>query len=755
MLQDVQYPAHKEYRTGSPHEPLEFYMNMLLNSTHVDFLLGYFSSSAINLLALGFAKFISSGGTMRIIINNVLSPKDKAALQRGIETDEKDYKFSVEKYEMISQSLNSYGVHFFECLSWLIAAKRIEIVAIKPKNKKGISHFKSGIFSDGNNKVKFKGSVNFTAYGLAENLEELGVHLSWDEQTAVFEEYESYFNNIFTNQFEQTEIIDFSEIETRITEDFGNKDLEELLVDEEELIKSKKRLVEQTSIKQIMHKAEESITEYLTQPKFPGNSEPRGYQKEAYENWVNNDYKGIFAMATGTGKTITALNCILNEYLENGFYKFIVFVPTTALASQWIYEVENKFNFRNTILCCSSNSSWREELSHISKSVVFERDINYAIVTTYATFKGVSFQAMFKDNFIKDFDKITLIADEAHNLAAPGFLKVLPEYLKLRIGLSATPERQFDENGNSIICDFFNSSQANYTFEYDMKIAIQNGFLCRYYYYPIIVNLETKEQEEYLKITKKLAKYFDPATGKYKESDYVNSLLIRRKNIIHKANQKIGALVSIVNKVGVNDFKNAFIYVPEGSEADYSDLELPNHDYEIENDHIIEIFTQKLYDLFKLKLAKFTGETKNRDQILKQFSSGKLDALLAMKCLDEGVDIPQTKYAIFCSSTGNPRQYIQRRGRVLRNFTGKNHAIIYDLIVKPKAEHTSNDEQLAKIEKNIFLSELRRLVNFAVLSENKDECLNSLEQLAYELDIDIYDLANKELDNYKQNENIK
>ena len=147
-------------------------------------------------------------------------------------------------------------------------------------------------------------------------------------------------------------------------------------------------------------------------------------------------------------------------------------------------------------------------------------------------------------------------------------------------------------------------------------------------------------------------------------------------------------------------------------------------------------------------MAKFTGETFNREQILNQFKNHKLDALLAMKCLDEGVDIPQAKYAIFCSSTGNPRQYIQRRGRVLRKFIGKEYAVIYDLIVKPILDHTDTDDRLKKIERNIFLSELNRLVNFSVLSENKDSCLKSLERLCYDMDIDIYDLANKELENY-------
>lgn len=484
-------------------------------------------------------------------------------------------------------------------------------------------------------------------------------------------------------------------------------------------------------------------------PKFPFVEGPRPYQMEAYQKWITNDRKGLFAMATGTGKTITSLNCVLNDFAANKYYKFIVLVPTTALAKQWVDEVEHKFNFQNTVMCCSANGGWKEELKSVGKNVVFKRDIDYAIITTYATFKGVNFQTIFKDNFENDFQKITIIADEAHTMGSQGFIKVLPNYLHKRIGLSATPERQFDDVGNKILAQYFFTSEDEYTYEYDMKTAIENGVLCKYYYYPKIVNLEQSEQDEYLKISKELSKYIDPKTGMYRESDYVNNLLIKRKNIIHKASRKIDELVSIVKGIGKENFNNAFIYVPEGIEIDYTENENTDFDLESDNDKLIDNYLNTLYNNFGLRMAKFTGETKNRDQIFEQFKNEKLDALLAMKCLDEGVDIPQTKFAIFCSSTGNPRQYVQRRGRVLRNFKGKEYAIIYDLIVKPITDHTDIDEKLSKIEKNIFLSELKRLVNFSVLSENKDSCLKNLEQICYDLDIDIYELANKELENYK------
>jgi superfamily II DNA or RNA helicase len=732
MLQDVQYPAHKEYRTGSPHEPLEFYMNMLLNSTHVDFLLGYFSSSAINLLALGFAKFISSGGTMRIIINNVLSPKDKAALQRGIETDEKDYKFSVEKYEMISQSLNSYGVHFFECLSWLIAAKRIEIVAIKPKNKKGISHFKSGIFSDGKNKVKFKGSVNFTAYGLAENLEELGVHLSWNEQTAVFEEYESYFNNIFTNQFEHTEIIDFSEIETRITEDFGNKDLEELLVDEEELIKSKKRLVEQTSIKQIMHKAEESITEYLTQPKFPFNSEPRDYQKEAYENWVKNDRQGIFAMATGTGKTITALNCLLNEYKEYGTYRALILVPTESLVKQWIGEV-NSFNFSN-VTTVSSKTDWQSELSKLSLSLAFSDNTSFIIIATYASFYRKKFQ-YFASKLPKDS---ILIADEAHNIASTKVKAVLPQLpIQKRIALSATPKRIYDVEGSIEMEDFFNDKEP-YTYSYSMEEAIKNGILTQYNYYPVVVTLTTEELEEYKKITLQIVKYFDAQTGAFRDPKKAEMLLLKRKRIIHKAANKLVAFKQIIDKEfnRKGNLKYTFVYVPEGftTTDDVLDIDAA------EEQRIIHQYNRVVMDVSEnIRISSFLGDTPDKDEVIKLFKRGEIDVLTSMKCLDEGVDIPRTEVAIFCSSTGNPRQFIQRRGRVLRDHGDKTFATVYDLVVIPTINENTHSDTFV-LEKSLVRKELERVAHFAFMAINQFEAIDSLQNICTHYQLNLHEI---------------
>jgi superfamily II DNA or RNA helicase len=754
MLKEVLWAEDRDYNTGSDDEPLQFYLDALCNSSTFDLLLGYFSSSAINVLSLGFANFIHKGGKMRAIINNVLSEEDKKAIQKGQDKDNFSTIYDFNNINQLTSSLDQYGKHFFECFAWLITNNRIEIKIIKPKNRKGISHYKSGVFRDAENSVGFNSTCNFSYFGFVENLEHLDCNLSWEDARSLkkIKKQEIDFEKIFSEESDLVDYLKIEDVKVAIKDEFGDKNIYELLIQEKELLNNRDKIFNNPRIQKTVQKAIEQIDEFEKQqnyPKFPFVEGPREYQIRAYQKWIENDRKGLFAMATGTGKTITSLNCILNDFKDNRYYKFIVFVPTTALAKQWIDEVKHKFNFQNTILCCSINSQWKEELKNIGKNVVFQREVDYAIITTYATFKGLNFQTIFKDYFSNDFDKITLVADEAHTMGSQGFTRVLPNYINNRIGLSATPERQFDDVGNLTLAEYFSSSPQQYTFEYNMKSAIENEVLCRYYYYPKIVSLEQNEQEEYLKISKELLKYIDPNTGKYRESDYVNNLLIKRKNIIHKASKKVGELVKIVNEIGKDNFKNAFIYVPEGIEVDYAENDDINLLEDEEDSKLIDQYLSTLYSNFGLRMAKFTGETKNRDQILQQFKSESLDALLAMKCLDEGVDIPQTKYAIFCSSTGNPRQYVQRRGRVLRNFKGKDFAIIYDLIVKPTIDHTDTDEKLFKIEKNIFLSELKRLVNFSVLSENKDSCLKNLESMCYDMGIDIYELANKELENYK------
>ena len=348
MLKDCDWSIDRDYKTGSENEPLQFYLDGLGNSNEFSLLLGYFSSSAINLLSVGFANFISKGGKMRMVINHLLSAKDKEAISRVEDNPNEIRVFDLTDIVSLGRILDEYDTHFFECLAYLIAEKRIEIKVIKPKNGKGIAHYKSGVFSDGQDFVGYKASCNFTLYGLSENLEELEAFLSWENgrSNKLIKKQLKLIDDYFAEKDEDVEYVSVNEIEVVLKDRFGKKDINELLVQEEQLLRKKQSLISNPKLKKTITELFSEIEIIRRTPKFPYSEGPREYQINAYNSWVSNNYKGMFAMATGTGKTITSLNCVLNEYKKTGIYRAIITVPTTALVEQWKKECA-KFNFKN------------------------------------------------------------------------------------------------------------------------------------------------------------------------------------------------------------------------------------------------------------------------------------------------------------------------------------------------------------------------------------------------------------------------
>lgn len=424
MLKDVKWSEDGDYKTGSDDEPLQFYLDALCNSNSFDLLLGYFSSSALNVLSLGFANFICSGGKMRAVINNVLSEKDKNAIQRGQDKEGFSTLYNFEDIKELKSSLDDYGRHFFECFAWLIANDRIELKIIKPKNRKGISHYKSGVFGDEHDFVSFKSSCNFTYFGFLENLEELDCRLSWeDNDSKKIKKQQKNFTELFNGKSEIVDYLDVEQVKIAIKKEFGNKDIQELLIQEKELIETKNSTFENPKFLKSMKTAINQLNEFVRiekAPKFPYDEGPRLYQTEAYEKWIENGKRGLFAMATGTGKTLTSLNCLLNQYKENGSYKAVVLVPTIALVNQWRQEC-SKFNFNN-VITVSSKNKWPKNISFLNSASNFI-DVSFIIIVTYASFYRKKFQSHFKS-----LPKETLlIADEAHNLGSNNISKVLPE----------------------------------------------------------------------------------------------------------------------------------------------------------------------------------------------------------------------------------------------------------------------------------------------------------------------------------------
>jgi len=335
-----------------------------------------------------------------------------------------------------------------------------------------------------------------------------------------------------------------------------------------------------------------------------------------------------------------------------------------------------------------------------------------------------------------------LIADEAHNIGG-GLMSVRLDDIKYarRIGLSATPERQFDETGNQKLMDFF-ACDSKYTFEYPMQQAIENGALCKYYYYPHIVQLTDDEMYDYVVISKKIAKVINRKDAE--SEDMLLRLLLKRKRIIHKASNKASAFEQIIKERLQNEgsLKYTIVYVPEGNKPDDASADIFDKTETIETDedseHIINQFTSIVRDVDPhIVVRKFTSDSTDRDEILKGFANGTIDVLTSMKCLDEGVDVPRSEFAIFCASTGNPRQFIQRRGRVLRMHPDKKFAIIHDLVVIPQP---NIDEGCYNLEKSLVETELRRVKDFTLLSENCHDTLNAIDNILNQYSISIFNL---------------
>ena len=723
MLYEVDWAEDGTYRPGEYNSPEKFFNDGLENSNEFDLQLGYFSSATISVLADGFATFISKGGKMRLVINHIVSTEDKDAISKGLKGGFINC-FDLTDFDQLRKTFDEYTQQFFECLAFLIYHKRIDIRIIKPRNKKGISHTKSGQFRDGDSTTSFTGSANFTISGLFNNLEEIKIDRSDSLDVMTRKRIESQseeFNSIMRGTKRNIEYLSPENLISAIKTNYGDKDIEELLDVEAKLrkIKHDKKVQE---LKQQESVVSEPIEEIL--PCFPFPSGPRDYQQLAFDNWKNNGQKGLFAMATGTGKTITSLNCLLEIYKRKGYYKAIILVPTITLVNQWEQECR-KFRFSNIIKVYSKNLVWRDEVERVHFNEKYKSDkdpeVSYIIISTYASY---SREKVF--NVLNGFDKrrVLVIADECHNMGSGSLVKRLKEipYLR-RIGLSATPERQFDENGNNKLRKFFGSEE-HYTYEYSMKEAIDKGVLCRYMYYPHIVKLTSDEMDAYLELSEKISRYFNYNTCSFDEQDeMLKRLLLARKRIIHKAVNKLAMFKEIIQKrfEEKGNLKYSLIYVPEGNRPDYLDsADDFDHTEEIADDndaeHLINQYTLAVTEIDRsVTVRKFVSGQQDREEILSDFAAGKLHVLTSMKCLDEGVDVPRSELAIFCSRTGNPRQFIQRRGRVLRTHKDKKMAELHDLVVVPEVSPNSNSYRM---EQSLLRGELARVNNFALLSEN-------------------------------------
>jgi DNA phosphorothioation system restriction enzyme len=443
----------------------------------------------------------------------------------------------------------------------------------------------------------------------------------------------------------------------------------------------------------------------LSFPQIPLSLHLREYQQQAVNNWFANQGRGTLKMATGSGKTITALAIVTQLYDQIGLQAVIIICPYCHLVTQWAKEAE-KFGLQ-PILAFESVYHWQKQLSAELYQLRAGTQHFLTVITTNSTLISDGLQSQ-----IRYFpEKTLIIGDEAHNLGSPKLEESLPRNIGLRLALSATPERHFDQSGSDAILDYFGPVLQP---ELTLAEAIRQGALVRYLYYPILVELTEAESRAYHRLTIRIGWALIDDKD-WEKNENITALLMQRSRLIASASNKLDALRELM-KTRL-DTSHTLFYCGDGSVEtleDYSPRQL---------EATVELLGSEL----GYRVNTYTAETPliEREKLRQQFEQGELQGLVAIRCLDEGVDIPAIKNAVILASSCNPRQFIQRRGRILRPHPGKERATLFDMIVLPP----DLDRNTLEVERNLLRKELKRFLEFANLADNAGEARLKLLQL--------------------------
>ncbi|TYQ28182.1 DNA phosphorothioation system restriction enzyme [Pseudanabaena sp. UWO310] len=441
-----------------------------------------------------------------------------------------------------------------------------------------------------------------------------------------------------------------------------------------------------------------TINRDLGMPVLPSNLELREYQKQAIANWFKNNGRGTLKMATGSGKTITALAIATELYQKIGLQVLLIVCPYRHLVIQWSRECQ-KFGL-DPILAFENVHNWQDRLSNQLYNVRSGNQKFLTIITTNATLIGQGLQSQLR----YCPEKTLIIGDEAHNLGAKRLVESLPRNVGLRLALSATPERYFDEDGTEAIFAYFGAVIQP---EFTLADAIKAGALVNYLYYPILVELTDSETEKYADLTKKIGRAiaFD---GDRNDNEMVAALLMQRARLLGSAANKLVALRELMQQR--LDTTHTLIYCGDGSVED---------EVTTESNRQLDAVAHLLGSELGYRVNTYTAETSldERENLRLWFETGELQGLVAIRCLDEGVDIPAIQTAIMLASSSNPRQFIQRRGRILRSHPDKKRATLFDMIVLPP----DLGRETLDVERNLLRKELLRFIEFANLADNGGE----------------------------------
>ena len=631
-----------------------FYKPCISNSHEYRRVTGYFSSLIFDLADAAFLSFFIKGGKMKVVCSPQLPKNDLYALS-NLETFHRQDSVLLADLLKEDKSKNTA-----EIMCFLIASDFLQIRLATLDDSDDIMHEKFGVFSQGDDAVSFNGSINETGrgWGKDKNKESFNVFVSWDDRdNSRVNEHTSRFNAYWKDLIPGVSV--------------RTPDRTFL-----QLAAKNASVGEQTFKQEIAKIQKKRSIAYA----------PLDYQQEVLTNWKAADRRGMVKFCTGAGKTVVGLLAI--DWAASQGIPTLIIVPGKTLLYQWANEVISVFPSAKVLKVGDGHTAWRQRGLLEGYLQSSDEDPN-VVIAILPTASSKEFVARASKN-----TRAFLLGDEVHNFGAPKYSQVLTLDYEFRLGLSATPERYGDPTGTEKLFEFFGCTLNPVI---DIPTAIKKNRLVPYIYDFRVAQLNDEEQKNWDALSKKISQLI--ARGLSKSSDRsevfagddLQKLVIKRARIAKKANSKINICLDLIRE-NYKSGERWLIFLEDSS-------------------HVGEL-AQGLKKL-RLRYMRYEGSTPIEERhLIADHLAESGGIVLSMRCLDEGVDIPSVSHAVILSSSQNPRQFVQRRGRVLRYAgEGKRRAYIWDIITMPQIG--ANDQTKA-----LILAEISRAIEFANYAEN-------------------------------------
>lgn len=706
MLKDFSNLSLKiSYDSGKDNVLRDFYIPVLSTANRYDRIAGFFSSSTLAVAARGMEAFIENGGTMRLVTCPRLSSSDVEAMKGSIDSlDSVIYKNFIHSYEDIT---DKFELDHVKALGWMIANNLLTIkIAVVRNNsgvcnsdeieRLGIMHQKVGVLYDqAGNALSFSGSNNESASGWMANTEEFKVFCSWQGALPYIEADKERFDSFWEGRRFDVEVKDIPEA-----------------IKEKLIVESKDFKPEHIATKKYFS----TVTD---KPKPKQKLELFYYQKNAVDMWQENNRSLLLQMATGTGKTRTAIGCLDKALKDTKHLLVIIACPQVTLSDQWKRDIDSlDVDITHSISLNGNVKNWQTIFNREMLKLKLGQYKHLVVYTTHQICSSAKFLEIITSQKFSSVTKF-LIGDEVHGMGADKTRNGLIDEYTYRLGLSATPQRWFDDAGSKLIEEYFGGKSFEFTIHdalTEINPITKKNFLVKFDYEPCFVSLTDNEIEEYKKLTEKIIKskrYMDD------KDTYLQMLRFKRADIEKNAVAKYDELERILDNLG-NDISNMIIFV--------SDAQIDNVVQTLGKRGISTTkFTQ---EQGTAPMAKYGGLSEG-DYIISKFKSKDYQVLVAIKCLDEGIDIPSADTAIIMASSTNPREYVQRIGRIIRQAPNKYSARIYDMILEPDY-YRLGDDKLAAVERRIFEKEMVRVKDLSQDAANSVTVLTKVYKVLEE-----------------------